>query len=367
MSRIDEALKRARAGMSDAGSAATPPAGAPDAITNVPAQETFEAPWTFGAEEAPAPALQAAPVPTGEPPAEAAVPLPSKVWEALLAEPAPAPSVAAATPVAAPDLYVTPAATPAVSAQFGHAGESQDGEGMILFQGLNPSVVEKVVSTPEIRPVFAEQYRKLAGVLHHAQLERNLKVIVVTSALASEGKTLTSTNLALTLSESFRRSVLLIDADLRKPTLHEIFQVPNVVGLGDGLRADTEQKLSLVQVSPKLTLLTAGRPDPDPMSGLSSDRMRRVIEEATARFEWVIVDTPPVGLLPDAKILAQMADSVLFVVHAGRTPYTIIQRGVAAIGRERILGVVLNRTDAGLDGSYGYSSYYYGYGERDTK
>lgn len=259
------------------------------------------------------------------------------------------------------------AAAPAAVAapdQAASAPDPPDAAGIVLFQGLNPSVVEKVVSTPEIRPVFAEQYRKLGGVLHHAQLERNLKVVVVTSALASEGKTLTSTNLALTLSESFRRSVLLIDADLRRPTLHEIFQVPNVVGLGDGLRADTEQKLSLVQVSPKLTLLTAGRPDPDPMSGLSSDRMRRVIEEATARFEWVIIDTPPVGLLPDAKILAQMADSVLFVIQSGKTPYTIIQRAIAVIGRERILGVVLNRTEAGLDGSYGYSSYYYGYGEK---
>ena len=69
---------------------------------------------------------------------------------------------------------------------------------------------------------------------------------MVTSALAGEGKTLTSTNLALTFSESYRRSVLLIDADLRRPTLHETFQVPNVSGLGDGLRADKDQKLSLV-------------------------------------------------------------------------------------------------------------------------
>jgi protein-tyrosine kinase len=343
MSRIDEALKRARAGADDG---RMPDVAAPSANAEsdqAPSSASpFQAPWAFPEGEGkttttPSPQVehQTTPAP-GSP----------DVWETLLASPNPSPIGSGEGASAC-----APAETP----------------GMVLFQGLNPSVVEKVVSTPQIRPIFAEQYRKLAGVLHHAQLERNLKVVVITSALAGEGKTLTSTNLALTFSESFRRSVLLVDADLRRPTLHEIFQVPNVVGLGDGLRADKEQKLSLVQVSPKLTLLTAGRPDPDPMSGLSSDRMRRVIEEATARFDWVIIDTPPVGLLPDAKILAQMADTALLVIDAGRTPYPLVQRAVNAIGRDRILGVVLNRTEDGLDGSYGYYTYYDGYGKKDGR
>ena len=102
---------------------------------------------------------------------------------------------------------------------------------------------------------------RLAGTLHHAQVERSIKILMVTSALASEGKTLTSTNLALTFSESYRRSVLLIDADLRRPSLHDTFRVPNVSGLGDGLRASADEKLSLVEISPRLTLLTAGRRD----------------------------------------------------------------------------------------------------------
>jgi capsular exopolysaccharide synthesis family protein len=235
---------------------------------------------------------------------------------------------------------------------------------LALFQGFNPTQVEKIVSTPNIRPAFAEQYRKLAGVLHHAQLEKNIKVVMVTSAMAGEGKTLTCTNLALTLSESYRRTVLLIDADLRRPSLHETFQVPNLSGLGDGLRADKEQKLSLVQVSPRLTLLTAGRPDPDPMSGLTSDRMRRVIAEAASRFEWVLIDTPPVGLLPDAGILAGMVDTALLVIQAGKTSYAMIQRAVEAIGRNRILGAVLNRAeDLTGPGGYDYYSYYDSYGK----
>ncbi len=185
---------------------------------------------------------------------------------------------------------------------------------------------------------------------------------MVTSAMAGEGKTLTATNLALTFSESYRRSVLLVDADLRRPTLHEIFQVPNVSGLGDGLRAEKEQKLALVQVSPRLTILTAGRPDPDPMSGLTSERMKRVIEEAATRFDWVIIDTPPVGLLPDAKLLANMADATLLIVRARTTPYQYAKRAMETLGRERVFGVVLNRAEDGLGtGGYDYYSYYDSY------
>lgn len=236
------------------------------------------------------------------------------------------------------------------------------GPGMGLFHGFAPALAEKLVATPDIRPAFVEQYRKLAGALHHAQLERNIKVAMVASAMAGEGKSLTATNLALTFSESYRRNVLLVDADLRRPTLHETFRVPNTSGLTEGLRADKEEKLSLVRVSPHLTLLTAGRPDPDPMSGLTSDRMARVIEEASTRFDWVFLDTPPVGLLPDARLLATMVDTVLLVIRAATTPYALVRRTVEAIGRERIFGVVLNCADdeAG-SGGYRYYSYYDSY------
>jgi protein-tyrosine kinase len=314
MSRIEEALKRARE--------ATPPGAA-----GLPPVEVFQDPWAVGDGV--------------DAPPEAGAPTPGTVVVEDANAPASAAGGAVESPPAAPEATFDPPV------------------GLALFQGFSPTLVEKIVATPDIRPAFAEQYRKLAGSLHHTQLNRSLKVLMVTSAMAGEGKSLTATNLALTFSESYRRTVLLIDADLRRPTLHETFQVPNVSGLGDGLRSETEQKLSLVQVSPRLTLLTAGRPDPDPMSSLTSDRMRRVIDEAASRFDWVIVDTPPIGLLPDAKLLANMVQGILLVVRAGKTPYTLAQRAVAALGRERILGVVLNQSDEGPNHTgYGYYDYY---------
>jgi protein-tyrosine kinase len=319
MSRIEEALKRARE------------AAHADTVT-VPPVEVFKDPWAVG---------------------DTAVPDQRSARE-IGSDERPAPDAAA---TAAP-----PAEEQQSHQNFGPGPREPAPDppaGIALFQGFDPRIAEKIVATPDIRPAFVEQYRKLAGVLHHAQLEKNLKVIMVTSATAGEGKTLTSTNLALTFSESYRRSVLLVDADLRRPTLHEMFQVPNVSGLSDGLRSDKEQKLSLVQVSPRLTLLTAGRPDPDPMSDLTSDRMRRVIEEASARFDWVIIDTPPIGLLPDARLLAGMVDATLLVIRAKTTPYQFAKRAMEALGRERIFGVVLNRAEDGLSSSgYDYYSYY---------
>lgn len=231
------------------------------------------------------------------------------------------------------------------------------GEPMALFRGFNRAIEERLVLGKGSPPLLAEQFRRLAATLHHAQLVQKLKVVMVTSANAAEGKSLTSANLALTLSESYRREVLLIDADLRRPTLHEVFQVPNVAGLNDGLKSDAEQQLSAVKITNTLTMLPAGRPDPDPMSSLTSARMRRILEEAAARFDWVIIDTPPIGLLADASILATMVDGALLVIRAGQTPHPSVLKAVETFGRERILGVVLNDTDPRPDDHAG--AHYY--------
>jgi capsular exopolysaccharide synthesis family protein len=223
----------------------------------------------------------------------------------------------------------------------------------------------KVVVMPDVPAAAVEQYRRLAASLHHAQFQRTTKVLMITSASPGEGKTLTASNLALTLSESYRRKVLLIDADLRRPSVHHVFDLPNVFGLSDALKSDSDQKLSVIQVSANLTVLPAGRPDSDPMSGLTSDRMRRIVQEAAAHFDWVIIDTPPVGFLSDANLLVAMVDAALFVVRAGKSPYRLIQRALDAVGRDRVLGVVLNAIDENVDDA-GY--YYYGYyGTEDKK
>jgi capsular exopolysaccharide synthesis family protein len=195
-------------------------------------------------------------------------------------------------------------------------------------------------------PASREQYRRLAAILHDAHNTSGLKVIMVASAVAGEGKTLTASNLALTFSESYHKRVLLIDADLRRPTLHSVFRLDAAMGLGDGLMSQGDTKMLVRQVSPRLAVLPAGRPSSDPMAGLTSTRMRRLLEEARESFDWVILDTPPIMLLPDAHLLASMVEGAVLVVRAGSTPHELIRRSADAIGRPRILGVVLNRAES---------------------
>jgi capsular exopolysaccharide synthesis family protein len=203
-------------------------------------------------------------------------------------------------------------------------------------------------------PAIVEQFRKLAATLLHGQREARLKVIMVTSAVPGEGKTLTTLNIALVLAESYKRRVLLIDADLRRPRLSEAANLTASEGLGGLLKAPEDRKASLTRFSEHLWFLPAGRPDPEPLSGLTSARMQHLLEEAAERFDWVIVDTPPVAAAADAGLLGAMVDATVFVVRAGQTPYPEVQQAIDTLGRDRIFGIVLNGVDSRTDT---YSAY----------
>jgi capsular exopolysaccharide synthesis family protein len=302
MGRIDEALKRVA---DDA-----PAAEVPTEIGEAPAASgsAFVAPWQFDEDEAATGRPSAAPA-GGEP-------------TAVLAD--------------------------------------GDGDGsrpprLALFRGVDPSLASRLVIGPSASPILAEQFRRLAATLHHAQLVQGTKVVMIASANPGDGKTLTSANLALTLSESYRRETLLIDADLRRPALHGIFRVPNVAGLNDGLKAGEEGRLSALRLTDRLTLLPGGKPEPDPMGGLTSPRMRRILEEAAARYDWVILDTAPLGGLADAGVLGAMVDAAILVVRANRTPHPDVVNAIEALGRDRVLGCVLN--DAEPQGELTYHRY----------
>ncbi len=154
---------------------------------------------------------------------------------------------------------------------------------------------------------------------------------------------MTACNLALTLSESYHRKVLVIDADLRRPAIHQVFGLRNTTGLIDVLRHNTSAPL--VDLSEHLSVLPAGRSGDDHLARLSSDSLLAAVTDAAERFDWIVLDTPPIGLLPDARHMTRVADAVVFVVAAGVAPYHVVQSALADLGPERIVGVVLNRVD----------------------
>lgn len=260
---------------------------------------------------------------------------------------------AATAPHASPRTSVTPRRS-ATAAE-------REGRRQSIFDRIDSRLAEKIVLDQKMDPASREQYRRLAAVLHDAQTNGKTQVVMLASAVSGEGKTLTATNLALTLSESYLRRVLLIDADLRKPALHTVFKINTTTGLSDGLRSEGPGNLVVRQLTPRLSLLPGGRPDNDPMAGLTSERMRKLIEEARETFDWVIIDTPPLVLLPDANLLASMVDGAVLVVRAESTPHHLVKRAVDAIGHRRILGVVLNQANH-KEMPYGgyYNEYYAG-------
>jgi protein-tyrosine kinase len=232
------------------------------------------------------------------------------------------------------------------------------------FGAFGSGLAAKLVLDPHMLAGPREQYRHLAAGLHRAQEVSGVRIIMIASAVASEGKSLTAANLALTFSESYKRSVLLIDGDLRRPAIHRMFGMKVDSGLSETLVSVEERPLVVGHASEYLTILPAGRSTGDPMAGLTSVRMKTLLAEARGHFDWVFIDTPPVGLLTDANLLAAMVDAVVLVVKAGATPYPLVQRAVEALGRERILGAVLNQVLAQHGSAYDYYNYRYHYASR---
>ena len=233
------------------------------------------------------------------------------------------------------------------------------------LQRFSDAWMPRLVVAEDANRLLVEEFRQLAATLHQAQSTDNIRVLMVTSAEPGEGKSTTAVNLALTFSESYKRRVLLIDADLRRPSLHEITQVPHSIGLGETLKATGEHKLPLFRLTDTLTLAPAGRPDSNPMGALTSPRMRQMLVEASLRFDWVIIDAPPIGLIADSSLLAPLSDGVLLVVRARRTHHASAQKAIESIGRERVLGVVLN--DAEVEDSPAYHRYYHGDAAAETR
>ena len=228
------------------------------------------------------------------------------------------------------------------------------------------TAVPRLVVTEDPRSFPAEAYRVLRTNLHYANPDAPLRRVLVTSTGSGEGKSTTVSNLGVTLAQT-ERSVLLLDADLRRPTLHEIFKMKPSPGLTSYLAGDSLLEATISKTGiPSLSIMPSGPIPPNPAELLASRRMRDLLEAVSERYDIVLLDTPPVLAVTDACVLASFTDGVIFVAGSGKIPKTAMQRArdqiVAAQGR--ILGVVVNQFEA--RGGDGYSrSYYHRYYGRD--
>jgi len=205
---------------------------------------------------------------------------------------------------------------------------------------------------------IAEQYRTIRTNIDFSIADRNLRSLVVTSSGPGEGKSMTTANLAVVMAQQGRK-VLLVDADLRKPTVHYTFRLVNTEGLSNLLtkRAKLTDVLTKTDVD-NLYVITSGPIPPNPAELLSSRAMHELMTQALGIFDIIIFDTPPVLAVTDAQILSSQADGTVLVVASGKTEKdaALEAKDLLQKSQARILGVVLNRQPIKN------SRYYYYYG-----
>ncbi len=192
----------------------------------------------------------------------------------------------------------------------------------------------------------AEEYRKLKAVV--AQLTKGdefRNTLLVTSAIPNEGKSITALNLAVCLAQELDHTVLLVDADLRRPSVHRYLDVENGPGLSECLANGDDLAEAIIPTAiEKLSIVRAGIYADNPVELFSSQRMRDLIYELKNRYHdrYIIFDSPPVLPFAEARSLAQLVDGVILVVKEGYTPVTNIQEAVSSLAGSTILGIVYN-------------------------
>lgn len=218
---------------------------------------------------------------------------------------------------------------------------------------------QNLVSLSHVGSHITEAYRLLRTNLDFAALDRPMRKLLVTSALPQEGKSTTAANLAVVMAQSGKR-VLLIDVDLRRPTVHKLFKVPNHHGLTSLLLGVARSDEAIQEVGiENLQILTSGPMPPSPADTLSSQAMNALLNTLAETFDVIITDSPPVLVASDAVILASHMDGVLMVVAAGATSKRVCRNALEALQRSSspILGAVLNMQQSSSQQSY----YYYDY------
>ena len=233
--------------------------------------------------------------------------------------------------------------------------------GFVTFD-VSPSRVEPhLIAVSQPRSAYTEQYRDLRTKILQAGERMQTRAIVVTSAGIGEGKTLTALNLAWLLAQTEGVRALVIDSDLRRPCATDYLGIDAQGGLSEVLGGQLNLEDAIVRLEPAgLYLLPGGCPRDDVAELLSGPSYARILSEVRRMFDYIIIDAPPLGIFTDASVLMSRADAGLLVVRANKTRYSAIDKLLEQMPKERLLGVVLNRTEEQPDtASYYYQHRYY--------
>ncbi len=239
----------------------------------------------------------------------------------------------------------------------------------LLLVGSNeepdPRANSELLINADSRSPLGEAYRQLRTLILLSTAGHPPKSLLITSSLPSEGKTTTATNTAISLAQT-GANVLIIDADMRRPRLHSVFDIDNGAGLSTLLSSTLDEREILKYIrrdeTTKLNLLTSGPIPPNPAELIGSEQMANLLKMLQNHFTHVVVDSPPIASFTDGVLIASMVDGVILVVHAGKSSRQVVRRSrqlLQDIGA-KIFGVVLNNVDLkSQDNYYYYQTYYH--------
>ena len=229
------------------------------------------------------------------------------------------------------------------------------------MEGLN------LVTQNDPKNPAAEAYRVIRTSIQFAQAGKELKTIAITSCTPNEGKSMTVANLAIVLTQA-GKSVLIMDCDMRNPTVHKNFNLSNKVGLSSCISMGTAVADAVQETGIEgLDALTAGVIPPNPSELLGSERMQNILQRAKKEYDYVLIDTPPVLPVTDSLVLGSMVDGLILVIDSGEVKVEMARevKNQLVHAGANILGVVLNKVRSEHHG-YGYGYYYY-YGHEGEK
>lgn len=240
----------------------------------------------------------------------------------------------------------------------------------------NRFLLKNAIMDPGLKFRVEEAYKSIRTNIMLSVMKKGCKTIVITSSVAGEGKTTTTTNLAISISQADQR-VLLIDGDLRKPKVHHYFSIPNAPGLtnylGASVNSRTAQKVDLFSIIHpteyrNLSVIASGSIPPNPAEILGSEPMADFLKEVAEHFDYIIIDTPPINVVSDALPVIRESDGVVVVVRSNAATHPELQKALDSLKfiDAKILGFVVNyetekKSIYGYYGKYGY--YKYGYGD----
>jgi len=205
---------------------------------------------------------------------------------------------------------------------------------------VHPS--SRLVFFTEPHSLAAEKFRFLAVRLRQLRQNRSLKKVLITSTIAEEGKSLVAANLAGVLARR-KEKVLLIEGDMRRPTLAQRFGLDGLSGLAELLQNSQQGISNIYHLNgPEFWLIPAGAPPANPLELMQSGRLSQLMEQLGPAFDWIIIDSPPLLPLADTTVWQRFADGTLLVVREGTTEKNPLQRGIEVLKKADLLGVVLN-------------------------